>query len=114
MLLSPAQLAAHRAVWSGVHGNKRLPKLLVQDLLVEYFGSRGEVVTELQLAPDKDNMETWRAEWDITLVDAKVRSPADRLKTIGWLESKGGTSYFGPCWVWVPHSLRGRGQHMVG
>ena len=77
-------------LWSGVHGNKRLPKLLVQDLLVAYFGPRGEVVTELQLAPDKDNMETWHAEWDITLVDAKVKSPADRLKTIGWLESKGG------------------------
>lgn len=87
---SPAQLAAHRAVWSGVHGNKRLPKALVQDKLVAYFGSRGETVTELELVPDKDNLDAWRAEWDATLIDAEVSSAADRLKTIGWLESKGG------------------------
>ena len=60
----------------------------MQDKLVEYFGSRGEAVTELELAPDKDNLEAWCAEWDATLIDAKVESPADRLKTIGWLESK--------------------------
>ena len=87
---SPAQLAAHRAVWSGVHGNKRLPKALVQEKLVTYFGSRGETVTELELVPDKDNLEAWRAEWDATLKDAEITSAADRLKTIGWLESKGG------------------------
>ena len=87
---SPAQLAAHRAVWSGVHGNKRLPKALVQDKLVAYFGSRGETVTELELVPDKDNLDAWRAEWDATLLDAEITSAADRLKTIGWLESKGG------------------------
>ena len=73
-----------------MHGNKRLPKPLVQDKLVAYFGSRGETVTELELVPDRDNLDTWRAEWDATLVDAEITSAADRLKTIGWLESKGG------------------------
>ena len=82
---SPAQVAAHRALWSGVHGNKRLPKEQVhEDKAVEYYESCGEAVSVLQLDPDKANLDLWRAEWNATFIDMGVKSPADILKAIGW------------------------------
>ena len=87
---SPAQIAAHRALWSGVHGNKRLPKTQVVDKAVEYYESRGEAVSVLQLDPDRENLDLWRAEWNATFIDMGVESPADILKAIGWLESRSG------------------------
>ena len=69
-------------------GNKRLPKVLVQEKLVAYYESCGEAVLELDLTPDKDHLEAWRSEWDATFLDAGISSAADRLKTVGWLESK--------------------------
>ena len=47
-------------------------------------------MSELQLDPDKDNLDLWRAEWNATFVDMGVKSPADILKAIGWLESRSG------------------------
>ena len=87
---SPAQVAAHRALWSSTHGSKRLPKVLVQEKLVAYYESRGEAVTELNLTPETGFLDEWRLEWDATLKDAGIDSPADRLKTVGWIESKAG------------------------
>ena len=87
---SPAQVAAHRALWSSTHGSKRLPKVLVQEKLVTYYESRGEAVTELNLTPETGFLDEWRLEWDATLKDAGIDSPADRLKTVGWIESKAG------------------------
>ena len=74
---SPAQVAAHRALWSSTHGSKRLPKVLVQEKLVTYYESRGEAVTELNLTPETGFLDEWRLEWDATLKDAGIDSPAD-------------------------------------
>ena len=88
---SPAQVAAHRALCH--FGRARTEANVCRRFsckISSYSESRGEAVTELNLIPDKGFLEEWRLEWDATLKDAGIDSPADRLKTVGWIESKAG------------------------